>query len=115
MLGHMCQSPGWFVYPEWHEGQVPTAALFADVSYSWTAAPLPGPMIYCLALVTSVNVLEYLHQKGRARVQELSKEYIERQKEVDTVLLKALSPELKGYLGARFTLKAHDRPHLLKF
>ncbi|BDA50244.1 60S ribosomal protein L6 [Coccomyxa sp. Obi] len=46
---------------------------------------------------------------------ELSKEYIERQKEVDTVLLKALSPELKGYLGTRFTLKAHDRPHLMKF
>lgn len=48
-------------------------------------------------------------------VQELSKEYIARQKEVDSVLLKALKPELKGYLGSRFTLKAHDRPHLLKF
>ena len=48
-------------------------------------------------------------------VQELSKEYIERQKTVDAALVKALSPELKGYLGARFTLKAGDRPHLMKF
>jgi large subunit ribosomal protein L6e len=47
--------------------------------------------------------------------QELPKEYIENQKSVDAALLKALSPELKGYLGSRFTLKKHDRPHLLKF
>ncbi|CAL5222236.1 g4570 [Coccomyxa viridis] len=46
---------------------------------------------------------------------ELSKEYIERQKTVDEALVKALSPELKGYLGARFTLHAGDRPHLMKF
>ena len=48
-------------------------------------------------------------------MQELSKEYIERQKTVDAALVKALSPELKGYLGARFSLKAGDRPHLMKF
>lgn len=54
-------------------------------------------------------------EHGAYCVQELSKDYIARQKDVDTVLLKALTPELKGYLGARFTLKAHDRPHLMKF
>ena len=48
-------------------------------------------------------------------MQELSKEYIDRQKTVDEALVKALSPELKGYLGARFTLHAGDRPHLMKF
>ncbi len=40
---------------------------------------------------------------------------MENQKKVDGPLLKALSPELRGYLAARFTLKAHDRPHLMKF
>ena len=49
------------------------------------------------------------------RVQELPAEYIENQKNVDGPLLKAITPELKGYLASRFTLKAHDRPHLLKF
>ena len=48
-------------------------------------------------------------------VQELPAEYIENQKKVDGPLLKAITPELKGYLASRFTLKAHDRPHLLKF
>lgn len=48
-------------------------------------------------------------------MQELPKEYIERQKTVDAALVKALSAELKGYLGSRFTLKANDRPHLMKF
>ena len=40
---------------------------------------------------------------------------MERQKTVDGSIVKALSPELKGYLGARFTLKAQDRPQLMKF
>jgi hypothetical protein len=35
--------------------------------------------------------------------------------EVDAALLKALSPELKGYLATRFTLRDGDRPHLMKF
>jgi len=46
---------------------------------------------------------------------ELSAEYIADQKAVDAALLKALSPELKGYLGTRFTLRDGDRPHLMKF
>jgi hypothetical protein len=46
---------------------------------------------------------------------ELSAEYIANQKEVDAALLKALSPELKGYLSTRFSLKDGDRPHLMKF
>ena len=58
---------------------------------------------------------EQLDCTGSCAVQELSKEYIERQKTVDAALVKALSAELKGYLGARFTLKAGDRPHLMKF
>jgi large subunit ribosomal protein L6e len=46
---------------------------------------------------------------------EISAEYIADQKAVDAALLKALSPELKGYLGTRFTLRDGDRPHLMKF
>lgn len=46
---------------------------------------------------------------------ELSAEYIADQKAVDAALLKAISPELKGYLGTRFTLRDGDRPHLMKF
>lgn len=45
----------------------------------------------------------------------LSEEYIADQKAVDAALLKALTPELKGYLGTRFTLRDGDRPHLMKF
>jgi large subunit ribosomal protein L6e len=46
---------------------------------------------------------------------ELSAEYVADQKAVDAALLKALTPELKGYLGTRFTLRDGDRPHLMKF
>ncbi|GAB4815573.1 hypothetical protein N2152v2_002619 [Parachlorella kessleri] len=46
---------------------------------------------------------------------ELPAEYVENQKSVDSKLLSALSDELKGYLSTRFTLRASDRPHLLKF
>eukprot|EP00879_Flechtneria_rotunda_P000056 GHRR01000086.1.p1 GENE.GHRR01000086.1~~GHRR01000086.1.p1 ORF type:complete len:224 (+),score=85.66 GHRR01000086.1:31-702(+) len=46
---------------------------------------------------------------------ELSAEYIANQKEVDNVLLPALSAVLKGYLSTRFTLRDGDRPHLMKF
>jgi hypothetical protein len=45
----------------------------------------------------------------------LSAEYIANQKEVDAALLKALSPELQGYLATRFTLRDGDRPHMMKF
>ena len=34
---------------------------------------------------------------------------------VDAALLGKLSDELKGYLSTRFTLRAGDRPHLMKF
>ena len=36
---------------------------------------------------------------------------------VDAVLLKtvAATPMLEGYLAARFTLNANDKPHLMKF
>lgn len=39
------------------------------------------------------------------------------QKSVDTALLKAIEsvPELKAYLGARFSLKAGQKPHELVF
>ena len=52
---------------------------------------------------------------GCVWLQEIAPEFVENQKKVDGPLLKALSPELRGYLAARFTLKAHDRPHLMKF
>ncbi|KAL6776349.1 RPL6 [Auxenochlorella protothecoides x Auxenochlorella symbiontica] len=45
----------------------------------------------------------------------LPAEYIANQKAVDASILSGLSAELKSYLGARFTLKSGDRPHLLKF
>lgn len=45
----------------------------------------------------------------------LPAEYVANQKSVDAALLKALSDDLKGYLATRFTLRAGDRPHLMKF
>jgi len=57
---------------------------------------------------------EEFFKKEEAK-KELSAEYIADQKAVDSALLKALSPELKGYLGTRFTLRDGDRPHLMKF
>ena len=41
----------------------------------------------------------------------------EDQKKVDAALLKTVegTPMLEGYLAARFTLTAHDKPHLMKF
>lgn len=39
------------------------------------------------------------------------------QQKVDTALLKAVAsvPMMEGYLAARFTLNAGDKPHLMKF
>ena len=48
-------------------------------------------------------------------MQILPSEYIENQKSVDGAILKALSEELKGYLGTHFSLKGGDRPHAMKF
>jgi len=45
----------------------------------------------------------------------LPAEYVENQKAVDAKLLAGLSGDLKGYLSTRFTLRASDRPHLMKF
>ena len=57
-----------------------------------------------------------MQQEGAEKAKkELSAEYIERQKTVDSALLSGLSDELKGYLSTRFTLKSGDRPHLMKF
>jgi len=53
--------------------------------------------------------------EGGETKNELTEEYIKNQKDVDAALLKALSPELKGYLSSRFTLRDGDRPHLMKF
>ena len=46
---------------------------------------------------------------------ELTAEYIAAQKNLDAALLKSISSDVKGYLSARFSLKAGDRPHLMKF
>jgi large subunit ribosomal protein L6e len=46
---------------------------------------------------------------------ELTAEYIEAQKAVDTALIGSISADVKAYLSARFSLKAGDRPHLMKF
>lgn len=45
----------------------------------------------------------------------LASEYVDNQKVVDSALTAAISKELKSYLGARFSLKDGDRPHLMKF
>ena len=50
-----------------------------------------------------------------AKPKALAQEYLDAQKEVDSALMKAIQPEMKGYLGTRFTLKSGDRPHLMKF
>ena len=78
---------------------------------NWTSEHKP----YALVRIGVHTIGEVADWHWACAVQELSKEYIERQKTVDEALVKALSPELKGYLGARFTLKAGDRPHLMKF
>ena len=46
---------------------------------------------------------------------ELAAEYIANQKAVDGAILKAIAPEMKGYLSTTFSLKDGDRPHLMKF
>jgi large subunit ribosomal protein L6e len=50
-----------------------------------------------------------------APAKALSAEYLAAQKAVDSALVKAITPELTGYLGTRFSLKDGDRPHLMKF
>lgn len=45
----------------------------------------------------------------------LSPAYVAAQKELDAKLSAAVPADLKGYLGARFTLRDGDRPHLMKF
>ena len=45
----------------------------------------------------------------------LAAEYLAAQKAIDKALLQAVKPELKGYLGTRFSLRSGDRPHLMKF
>lgn len=46
---------------------------------------------------------------------ELPAEYIAQQKAVDAAIQGGLDATLKAYLGARFTLKDGDRPHMMKF
>ena len=41
--------------------------------------------------------------------------FVDAQKAVDAALTAALDADVKGYLSRTFTLKAGDRPHLLKF
>lgn len=48
-------------------------------------------------------------------MQSLPAEYVQNQKAVDESVLKSLDADVKGYLGTRFSLKAKDRPHLMKF
>lgn len=50
-----------------------------------------------------------------SKPKELSQEYLDAQKSVNSALLKAVPDEYKGYLGTRFSLKDGDRPHLMKF
>lgn len=45
----------------------------------------------------------------------LSPAYVAAQKALDAALSAAVPADLKGYLGARFTLRDGDRPHLMKF
>ena len=45
----------------------------------------------------------------------LAAAYVANQKAADAALLPALTPELKGYLSSRFTLRDGDRPHMMKF
>lgn len=50
-----------------------------------------------------------------AFLQSLPSDYIQNQKAVDESILKSIDADVKGYLSTRFSLKASDRPHLLKF
>lgn len=53
--------------------------------------------------------------EDKAEKTALPAAYVANQKAVDAALLAGLSADLKGYLSTRFTLRAGDRPHLLKF
>lgn len=66
-------------------------------------------------VLTTVSCLSHFASFAEETKKELSAEYIADQKAVDAALLKAITPELKGYLGTRFTLRDGDRPHLMKF
>lgn len=46
---------------------------------------------------------------------ELPAEFVAQQKAVDAAIIGGLDATLKAYLGARFTLKDGDRPHMMKF
>mmetsp|Transcript_35 Transcript_35/g.47 ORF Transcript_35/g.47 Transcript_35/m.47 type:complete len:220 (+) Transcript_35:61-720(+) len=55
--------------------------------------------------------------EGEAEKEPLSQEKIADQKKVDDAILSKVKavPELEGYLSARFSLKAGDCPHRMKF
>ena len=50
---------------------------------------------------------------AKAAKKEISPAFLAAQKAVDGAI--KLDDDLKGYLGATFSLSAGDRPHLLKF
>mmetsp|Transcript_32472 Transcript_32472/g.58973 ORF Transcript_32472/g.58973 Transcript_32472/m.58973 type:complete len:175 (-) Transcript_32472:206-730(-) len=50
-----------------------------------------------------------------AKKTPLKAEYVANQKALDAALIPALSADLKAYLSARFSLRAGDRPHLMKY
>lgn len=79
-----------------------------------------GSCVYSTHSLTDCSLSLLPHQSQHQQPteetkKELSAEYVADQKAVDAALLKALTPELKGYLGTRFTLRDGDRPHLMKF
>jgi hypothetical protein len=53
--------------------------------------------------------------EGAGVKKELAGAYVANQKALDAAIMPALSADLKAYLGARFSLKDGDRPHMLKF
>lgn len=88
--------------------------LLSTPSHSFSCPP-SSSRPPCPALLFPPSSFRLFPRHTEETKKALSAEYIADQKAVDAALLKALTPELKGYLATRFTLRDGDRPHLMKF
>lgn len=58
---------------------------------------------------------DFFEAADEDKKKEFKSEYYENNKKLDTAIEPVLNEEMKGYLKSYFTLRAGDRPHLMKF